>query len=123
MEFFDISFLGTMYWYTIKIKKMFKQNKRDFGFVNLKNKGQSQGGMTQVNLSKMQENNTTTKLKKDIVKWCDFHKSPTHNIVLEVKYCSTNDQVANIFTNSLTEEKFTKLRFMVGVQEVVTKAG
>ena len=43
--------------------------------------------------------------------------------VLEVQYCSTDDQVADIFTKALTEAKFTKLRFMVGVQEVVTKGG
>eukprot|EP00253_Pinus_taeda_P020444 PITA_20444 len=46
-----------------------------------------------------------------------------HDHVLEVQYCSTDDQVADIFTKALTEAKFTKLRFMVGVQEVVTKGG
>eukprot|EP00253_Pinus_taeda_P021973 PITA_21973 len=46
-----------------------------------------------------------------------------HDHVLEVQYCSTDDQVADIFTKALTEAKFTKLRFMVGVQEVVTKEG
>eukprot|EP00253_Pinus_taeda_P015203 PITA_15203 len=46
-----------------------------------------------------------------------------HDHVLEVQYCSTDDQFANIFTKALTEAKFTKLRFMVGVQEVVTKGG
>eukprot|EP00253_Pinus_taeda_P022641 PITA_22641 len=44
-----------------------------------------------------------------------------HDHVLEVQYCSTDDQVANIFTRALKEVKFTKLQFMVGVQEVVTK--
>jgi len=29
----------------------------------------------------LQENNTTTKSKKDIGKWCEFHKSPTHNTI------------------------------------------
>eukprot|EP00253_Pinus_taeda_P004628 PITA_04628 len=43
--------------------------------------------------------------------------------VLEVKYCSTDDQVADIFTKALTEAKFTKLRYMLGAQEVVTKGG
>lgn len=43
--------------------------------------------------------------------------------VLEVLYCSTYDQVANIFTKTLTEAKFTKLRSMLGVQEVVLKGG
>eukprot|EP00253_Pinus_taeda_P012136 PITA_12136 len=34
-----------------------------------------------------------------------------------------NDQVADIFTKALTEAKFTKLRYMLGFQEVVTKGG
>eukprot|EP00253_Pinus_taeda_P026348 PITA_26348 len=50
-----------------------------------------------------------------------FIRKLIHDHVLEVKYCSTDDQVANIFTKALTEAKFTKLRFMVGVKEVVTK--
>eukprot|EP00253_Pinus_taeda_P001452 PITA_01452 len=44
-----------------------------------------------------------------------FIKKLIHDHVLEVQYCSTNDQVADIFTKALTEAKFTKLRFMVGV--------
>ena len=43
--------------------------------------------------------------------------------VLEVPYCSTDDQVADIFTKTLTEAKFTKLHSMLGVQEVVIKGG
>ena len=34
------------------------------------NRGQSQSGVTQ---------NTTTNLKKDMIKWCEFHNNPTHN--------------------------------------------
>eukprot|EP00253_Pinus_taeda_P026487 PITA_26487 len=52
-----------------------------------------------------------------------FIRKLIHDHVLEVQYCSTNDQVVDIFTKALTEVKFTKLRFMVGVQEVVTKGG
>eukprot|EP00253_Pinus_taeda_P014810 PITA_14810 len=52
-----------------------------------------------------------------------FIRKLIHDHVLEVQYCSTDDQVVDIFTKSLTEVKFTKLRFMVGVQEVVTKGG
>eukprot|EP00253_Pinus_taeda_P003637 PITA_03637 len=52
-----------------------------------------------------------------------FIRKLIHDHVLEVQYCSTDDQVADIFTKALTEVKFTKLRFMVGVQEVVTKGG
>ena len=35
--------------------------------------------MTQDNPSKLQEENKTTKSKNDTGKWCEFHKSPTHN--------------------------------------------
>eukprot|EP00253_Pinus_taeda_P007718 PITA_07718 len=52
-----------------------------------------------------------------------FIKKLIHDHFLEVQYCSIDDQLANIFTKTLTEVKFTKLRFMVGVQEVVTKGG
>eukprot|EP00253_Pinus_taeda_P008809 PITA_08809 len=52
-----------------------------------------------------------------------FIRKLIHDHVLEVQYCSTDDQVANIFTKALIEAKFTKIRFMVGVQEVVTKGG
>jgi len=44
-----------------------------------------------------------------------FIRKLIHDHVLEVQYCSIDDQVANIFTKALTEAKFTKLRFMVGV--------
>lgn len=50
-----------------------------------------------------------------------FIKKLIHDHVLEVLYCPTEDQVADIFTKTLTEVKFTKLRFMIGVQEVVIK--
>eukprot|EP00253_Pinus_taeda_P020400 PITA_20400 len=51
-----------------------------------------------------------------------FIRKLIHDHILEVQYCSTDDH-ADIFTKALTEAKFTKLRFMVGVQEVVTKGG
>eukprot|EP00253_Pinus_taeda_P006676 PITA_06676 len=50
-----------------------------------------------------------------------FIKKLIHDHVLEVHYCSIDDQVVDIFTKALTEAEFTKLRFMVGVQEVITK--
>eukprot|EP00253_Pinus_taeda_P031192 PITA_31192 len=50
-----------------------------------------------------------------------FIRKLIHDHVLEVQYCSKDDQVADIFTKALTKAKFTKLRFMVGVQEVVIK--
>ena len=46
-----------------------------------------------------------------------FIRNIIHDCVLEVQYCPTNDQVADIFTKALTEAKFTQLRSMVGVQE------
>eukprot|EP00253_Pinus_taeda_P025438 PITA_25438 len=52
-----------------------------------------------------------------------FIRKLIHDHVLEVQYCSTDVQVADIFTKALTEAKFTKLRYMLGVQEVVTKGG
>eukprot|EP00253_Pinus_taeda_P014314 PITA_14314 len=52
-----------------------------------------------------------------------FIRKLIHDHVLEVQYCSTDDQVADIFTKALTEAKVTKLRYMLGVQEVVTKGG
>eukprot|EP00253_Pinus_taeda_P034512 PITA_34512 len=52
-----------------------------------------------------------------------FIRKLIHDHVLEVQYCSTDDQVADIFTKALTEAKFTKLRYMLGVKEVVTKGG
>eukprot|EP00253_Pinus_taeda_P013670 PITA_13670 len=52
-----------------------------------------------------------------------FIRKLIHDHVLGVQYCSTDDQVADIFTKALTEAKFTKLRYMLGVQEVVTKGG
>eukprot|EP00253_Pinus_taeda_P006764 PITA_06764 len=88
MEFLNISSLGTTYQYAVKIEQKFKQKKQDFGFSISKqvkgfpksqNQGQSQDGATQDNLSKPKEKNNTTKSKKDTGKWCEFHKSPTHN--------------------------------------------
>ena len=88
MEFLNISSLGVAYRYAAKIEQKFKQKKRDFGSANQKhgkgtpkpqNKGPSQGGVAQDNLSKPQAKNNTTKPKKDTGKWCEFHKSSTHN--------------------------------------------
>eukprot|EP00253_Pinus_taeda_P018351 PITA_18351 len=78
------------------------------------------------------DNQSAIQLSKDPVQHqCNKHielhmhfiKKLIHDHVLEVQYCSTNDQVADIFTKALREAKFTKLQFMVGVQEVVTKGG
>eukprot|EP00253_Pinus_taeda_P013805 PITA_13805 len=60
---------------------------------------------------------------KHIERHMHFIRKLIHDHVLEVQYCSTDDQVADIFTKALPEAKFTKLRYMLGVQEVVTKGG
>jgi hypothetical protein len=52
-----------------------------------------------------------------------FIRKLIHDQVIEVLFFLTKDQVANIFTKSLTKAKFSKLRSMLGVQEVVNKGG
>ena len=52
-----------------------------------------------------------------------FIRNLAHDSVIEVLYCPIDDQVADIFTKSLTEVKFSKLRSMLGVQECVLKGG
>ena len=52
-----------------------------------------------------------------------FIRNLTSDYILEVLYFPTEDQVADIFTKTLTEVNFTKLRLMSGVQEVVIKGG
>ena len=52
-----------------------------------------------------------------------FIRKLINDHVLEVLYCLTEDQVVDIFTKALTELKFTKLRLMVGVHEVVINGG
>jgi hypothetical protein len=88
MEFLDISSLGVAYRYAAKIEQKFKQKKRDFGSANQKqgkgipkpqHKETSQGGAAQDNPPKTQAKKNTTKPKKDMGKWCEFHKSSTHN--------------------------------------------
>eukprot|EP00253_Pinus_taeda_P004413 PITA_04413 len=44
-----------------------------------------------------------------------FIRKLIHDHVIQVQYSSIDDQVVDIFTKALTEAKFTKLRFMVGV--------
>ena len=49
------------------------------GAPKLHNEGHSQGMATEENLPKPQAKRNTTKPKKEAGKWCEFHKSPTHN--------------------------------------------
>ena len=52
-----------------------------------------------------------------------FIKNLIRDQVIEVLFFPIEDQVADIFTKSLTEAKFSKLWSMLGVQEVVIKEG
>ena len=52
-----------------------------------------------------------------------FIKKLLQDRVLEVHYCQTDEQVADIFTKSHTEAKFSKLQSMLEVQEIVIKGG
>jgi hypothetical protein len=52
-----------------------------------------------------------------------FIRKLIHDHVIEVLFFPTEDQVVDIFTKSLTEAKFSKLRSMLGVHEVVIKGG
>ena len=88
IEFLNISSFGTTYRYVVNINQKFNQKKKEFGFVNPnqgkgapkpQNKGQSQGGVAQDNPPKLQAKNNAVKPKKDTGKWCEFHKSSTHN--------------------------------------------
>jgi hypothetical protein len=93
IEFLEISSLGATYRYAVKIEQKLKQKTRQFGPQNPsqqktgkgvpspQNKGRRKYGQYQDNHSKLQAKKNTGKTKKDIRKWCDFHKSPWHNIV------------------------------------------
>jgi hypothetical protein len=63
------------------------------------------------------------KCNKHIELHMHFIRNLIHDQVIEVLFFPTEDQVADIFTKSLTEAKFSKLRSMLGVQEVVIKGG
>lgn len=54
--------------------------KQGKGAPKPQNKGQIQGEVAQDNPPKLQEKNNSMKLNKDTGKWCEFHKSSTHNI-------------------------------------------
>lgn len=88
MDFLDISSFDVPYRYAIEIKQKFKQNKRDFGSMNLKEakgtpkqkkNGQIQGGVNRDNPSKTKLNKSTTKTNKDMGNCYQLHKIPTHN--------------------------------------------
>jgi hypothetical protein len=78
------------------------------------------------------DNQSAIKLAKDPIqhqrsKHIELHmhfiKKLIHDQVIEVLFFPTEDQVADIFTKSLTKANFSKLRSMLGVQEAVIKGG
>ena len=52
-----------------------------------------------------------------------FIRNLVHDSVIKFLHFPTDDQVADIFTKSLTEAKFSKVRYMLGVQDCVIKGG
>jgi hypothetical protein len=46
-----------------------------------------------------------------------------HDQLIEVLFFPTKYQVVDIFTKYLIEDKFSKLRYMLGAQEVFIKGG
>ena len=61
------------------------------------------------------QRSSSTSAQQHIELHMHFIRNLVHDSVIEVLYCPTDDQVANIFTKSLTEAKFSKLRSMLGV--------
>jgi hypothetical protein len=91
MDFLDITSLGTTYRYVVKIERKFKEKRREFGSEKSSqpkqgkggpkpyNKGKIKDGHSQDNKSKPQHKKGNKKSKKDMGKWCEYHKIPSHN--------------------------------------------
>jgi hypothetical protein len=81
MDFLDISSLDATYRYAVIIEHTFKhQNKWDFVSANPKQPKYDKDTPNKQSPEKPHEKNGHRKTKKDTGKWCDFHKSPWHNI-------------------------------------------
>jgi hypothetical protein len=72
---------------------------------------------------KLAKDPTQHQCSKHIELHMHFIRKLIHDQVIKVLFFPTEDQVTEIFTKSLTEEKFSKLRSMLWVQEVVIKGG
>jgi hypothetical protein len=90
------------------------------------------GFQKQHSASLLCDNQSAIKIAKDPVQHqCSKHielhmhfiRKLIHDQVIEFLFCPKEDQVADIFTKSLTEAKFSKLRSMLEVQEVFIKEG
>jgi hypothetical protein len=82
MEFLDISSLGSAYRYVVKIEQNLKKNNKwDFSSSNPLQKKHGKGGpkSQKKEQSKDGQPQENRKSKKDIGKWCKFHKIPWHN--------------------------------------------
>jgi hypothetical protein len=64
---------------------------------------------------------SSTSTQQHIELHMHFIRKLIHDQVIEVLFFPTEDQVADIFTKSITEAKFSKLRSILRVQEVVIK--
>ena len=45
-----------------------------------------------------------------------------HDRTIVLQYCPTNEQIADIFTKSFTEKKFTYLHSLLGVSSIMVKS-
>ena len=91
IEFLNISSLDTAYRYVVKVEQKFKQKKRDFRICESEARERCPQTTEQMDKTKAGKPKTThqiykqrtldtaTKSKKDMGKWCEFHKSSTHN--------------------------------------------
>ena len=128
MDFLDISSLGVAYRYAVEIEKKLKhQNKWEFGSANLqqpKYDKDDPNKQSPENQSKPHEKKAHGKTKKDIGKWCDFHKIPWHNTE---EFRSKHSLVANIKDkelnpNSKCDSKYTDRRQIIDVDPTIIVA-
>jgi len=104
MEFLDITSMGMTYIYVVNIEHKFKQKRREFGFANSsqpkqekydpnrQNKGRRKYAHTHDNQSKPQHKGNE-KSKKEMRKWCEYHKILWHNTE---ESCSKNSLVVKL---------------------------